>query len=161
MENLYSLLLALPWVDLPDSLTTLTALAAQLQTVISTAIAHPIWAIVLLLLTIVLIQILADLIKRLLKTSLTFVLRLPLILSQWLWQKATATAQPSQTAQLSQLLTRLDALRQEQDQVISELKSLLPKADTRPADALGQSVSQSVSMPAQPSVQSVTSHLSR
>ncbi len=116
---------AFPWVELPDSLDTLTTLAAQIQTVVSAAIGHPVWAIAAVLLTIVLIQIIADLVKRVLKASLAFVLKLPLVLSQWLWKKATASAQPSQVAQVNQLISRLDILRQEQDQVVAELKTLL------------------------------------
>ncbi len=116
---------AFPWTELPDSLDTLTTLAAQIQTVIGTAIGHPAWAIAAVLFTIVLIQIIADLVKRVLKASLAFVLKLPLTLSQWLWKKATASAQPSQAAQVDRLVARLDSLRQEQDQVVTELKTLL------------------------------------
>ncbi len=117
--------MALPWVDLPDSLETLTTFATQLQTVVSAAVGHPVWAIAAVVLTIVLIQIIADLVKRILKTSVAFVLKLPLLLSQWIWQKATAPAQASQAAQVDQLIARLEALRSEQDQVVLELKTLL------------------------------------
>ena len=129
---------AFPWTELPDSLDTLTTLAAQLQTVIGAAISHPVWAIAAVLFTIVLIQITADLVKRVLKTSLAFVLKLPLVLSQWLWKKVTAPAQPSQAAQVDQLLARLDILRQEQDQVVVELKTLLsstPSSSISPSSA--------------------------
>ena len=132
MANLHFILdlpqFAFPWRELPDSLDTLTTLAAQLQTVIGTAISHPLWAIAAVLFTIVLIQIAADLVKRVLKASLAFVLKLPLMLSQWLWKKATASAQPSQAAQVDQLIARLEVLRQEQDQVVAELKTLLSSA---------------------------------
>ncbi|MGB3298682.1 MAG: hypothetical protein WBA76_10470 [Phormidesmis sp.] len=128
--------LALPWVELPDSLDTLTTLASQIQTVVSLAIGHPLWAIAAVLLTIVLIQIIADLIKRVLKASLAFVIKLPLMLSQWLWKKATASPQPSQVAQVDRLITRLDALREEQDQVVAELKNLLLTTQQRSENRL-------------------------
>jgi hypothetical protein len=75
----------------------------------------------------------ADLVKRILKASLTFVLKLPLTLSQWIWQSVTARflgkASPSavlpQAVQIDQLISRLDTLREEQDQVVAELKTLL------------------------------------
>ncbi len=116
--------MALPWVDLPDSLETLTTVATQLQNIVSAAIGHPVGAIALLLLSIVLLQILADLVKRVLKTGVAFVLKLPLLLSQWLWQKAVKP-QPSPANRVDQLMARLDALRQEQDEVVAELKSLV------------------------------------
>ncbi|CAN5713279.1 hypothetical protein BH23CYA1_BH23CYA1_10570 [soil metagenome] len=122
--------LALPWASLPDSLDTLGSLAAQLQSVITAAVSHPIRAIAAVVLTITLLQIIADLIKRALKAGLTFVLKLPLALSQWLWRRATMTPPTEEEVQISQLMARLDALRQEQDQVVAEIKSLLalPKA---------------------------------
>ncbi|MGC1308980.1 MAG: hypothetical protein WA885_17270 [Phormidesmis sp.] len=117
--------LALPWASLPDSLDTLGSLAAQLQSVITAAVSHPVRAIAAVVLTITLLQIIADLIKRALKAALTFVLKLPLALSQWLWRRATMTPPTEQEAQVSQLMARLDDLRQEQDQVVAEIKSLL------------------------------------
>ncbi len=116
--------LALPWASLPDSLDTLGSLAAQLQGVTTAVVSHPIRAIAAVVLTITLLQIIADLVKRALKAGLTFVLRLPLSLSQWLWRRAT-TPPTDQAAQISQLMTRLDALRKEQDEVVAEIKSLL------------------------------------
>ncbi|MGC1309976.1 MAG: hypothetical protein WA885_22340 [Phormidesmis sp.] len=135
MANLPTRLLALPWIDLPDSLDTLTTLATQVQSVINIAINHPLWAVGLVLLSVVFIQIVVDLIKRILKASLTFVLKLPLTLSQWVWQRLTTPAQPSSKTQVSQLISRLEALRQEQDQVVAELKALLSSAEP-PAGAL-------------------------
>ncbi|MEL6350425.1 MAG: hypothetical protein AAFR58_01530 [Cyanobacteria bacterium J06627_28] len=130
-------LLALPWVALPDSLDTLGTFASQLQALISAALAHPFWAIGLLLLGIGLLQLIADLVKRVLKASLTFIVTLPLTLSQWAWKRATTPA-TSKADQINQLLTRLDNLRAEQDQVIDELKTLMdstPKTaqDTTPS----------------------------
>lgn len=129
MAPLHLISMALPWVDLSmdlsDSLETLTTFATQLQTVVSAAISHPIWAIAAVVLTIVLIQIIADLVKRILKTSLAFVLKLPLLLSQWIWRRATMPAQATQAYQIEQLIARLEALRSEEAQVVLELKTLL------------------------------------
>lgn len=124
MATFDSFLLALPWVALPDSLDTLGTFASQLQVLISAALAHPFWAIGLLLLSIGLLQLVADLVKRVLKASLTFILTSPLTLSQWVWKRATTPA-TSKADQINQLLTRLDDLRTEQDEVISELKALM------------------------------------
>lgn len=120
-----------PWSGLPDTFETLGNLAAQLQTLISLAIAHPIRAVLLVVLTIALLQIVADLIKRALKATLTFILKLPLSLSQWLWKRAIAPDPTSHSAQLSQLMTRLDTLRAEQDQVVAEIKSMLSLSEIR------------------------------
>ncbi|MEM8505408.1 MAG: hypothetical protein AAF716_19935 [Cyanobacteria bacterium P01_D01_bin.1] len=114
----------LPWIDLPDSLETLGNFATQLQRVTTTAISHPILAVVTLLLSIGLIQLAADLVKRTIQASLKFVLTLPLVLSQRLWKRITTDPDSKQT-QINQLLNRLETLRQEQDQVIAELKPLL------------------------------------
>ncbi|MEO0768684.1 MAG: hypothetical protein AAFY72_04510 [Cyanobacteria bacterium J06649_4] len=127
--------LTLPWRGLPDSLDTLSTVASQLQWLITTALAHPFWAVVALVLSIGLIQLIADLVKRIIRASLTFVLTLPLRLSQWIWKRATATPKAipqTPSAKIDQLLIRLEALRQEQDQVIAELKTLLPTTTTVP-----------------------------
>jgi len=117
-------LLALPWIDLPDSLETLGNFANRLQQLITTAISHPVLAVIVLLLSIGLIQLAADLVKRTIQACLKFVLTLPLTLSQHLWKRLT-TDPDSKQAQINQLLNRLETLRQEQDQVIAELKPLL------------------------------------
>lgn len=122
-------LLALPWIDLPDSFETLGNLAVQLQRLITVALSHPVWAVIVVLLSIGLIQLAADLVKRTLQASLTFALTLPLMLSQRLWKQITTNPETKQT-QINQLLERLDTLRQEQDQVIAELRPLLSSPPT-------------------------------
>lgn len=133
------LLLALPWAGLPDSLDTLANMAARLQSVVTLAFNHPVWAIVAIVFTIGLLQILADLVKRLIKISVAFVLKLPLALSQWVWKRATTTAD-SPDVKIDRLVNQLDKLRVEQDQVIAELKLLLlqRKAPTPNSTALGK-----------------------
>ena len=121
----------LPDLNVSDSLGGLAALANQLQSVINGVIAHPIWALTIVLLTITLIQILADLVKRFVKTTLTLLLRLPLFLSQWIWQSVTSkSAAPLANSdgidgQIEQLIHRLESLRAEQDQVIEQIKLLV------------------------------------
>ena len=122
-------LLALPWIDLPDSFETLGNLAVQLQRLITVALSHPVLAVIVVLLSIGLIQLAADLVKRTLQASLTFALTLPLMLSQRLWKQITTNPETKQT-QINQLLERLDTLRQEQDQVIAELRPLLSSPPT-------------------------------
>lgn len=123
------------WLALPNSLAPLTTATTQIQTVVGWVMSHPVWAITTLLLAIALLQMVADLVKRILKASLTFVLKLPLTLSQWIWQSVTArwpslpkesqSAVLPQAVQIDQLISRLDTLREEQDQVVAELKTLL------------------------------------
>lgn len=107
-----------------NPLNSLAAFAIQVQTLVTRAIEHPVWAIALVIITIGLLQIMVDLIKRLLKATLTFTLKLPLTLSQWAWKRAT-TSPSSQAEQVEQLIVKLDTLRDEQDRVISELKAVL------------------------------------
>ena len=128
-------------IDLPDlpDLSALGKLAAQIQTVISSAISHPLWAIALILLSITLIQIVADLIKRSLKALLTLLLKLPLSISQWIWKRTvtqskapTDTQILSKTDQADQLIAQLETLRQEQDSIITQLKALLSQPEPQP-----------------------------
>ncbi|MBE9061720.1 hypothetical protein [cf. Phormidesmis sp. LEGE 11477] len=142
-------LLALPWIDLPDSLETLGNLAVQLQRLITVAISHPIWAVITLLLSIGLIQLAADLVKRTIQASLRFILTLPLMLSQRLWKQITTNPETKQ-AQINQLLNRLETLRQEQDQVIAELKPLLSSSPAPTASPLPLDESNSSQVPASP-----------
>ena len=65
---------ALPQIELSNSLSTLAALASQIQALITAAISHPLLAIAAILLSIGFIQLMADLVKRLIKAALTFVL---------------------------------------------------------------------------------------
>ncbi|MEL6814882.1 MAG: hypothetical protein AAFP03_08710 [Cyanobacteria bacterium J06598_3] len=120
------------WPNAIDNpLNSLSAFAVQVQTLVTNAIEHPVWAIALVILAIGLLQLLADLIKRLIKAALTFIFKLPLTLSQWVWKRAT-TAPNAQAAQVEQLMTKLEALREEQDQVISALKAALSQTKDAP-----------------------------
>ena len=147
-------------IDLPDlpSLSALGSLAAQIQTVISSAVSHPFWAIALILLSITLIQIVADLIKRSLKALLTLLLKLPLFISQWIWKRTVTKSQPPTDAQLlsradqaDQLIAQLETLRQEQDSVVAQLKALLRQPEPQPEP--------STLIPASPSSQTQASPL--
>ncbi len=149
----------LPWKSLPDlpdlsglsnielpnlpDLNALSNLAMQIQAIISHAIAHPLWTVALVLLSITLIQIVADLIKRSLKAILTLLLKLPLFASQWIWKRTVGQSKPptndqirSKAEQANQLIAQLETLRQEQDQIITELKSLLSQSSPLPAPSL-------------------------
>lgn len=133
------LLLIQPWADLSDSLTTLSNFATQVQKASQMVLTHPIWAILLLIFSIGFLQLIVDLIKRSVRASLTFILKLPLIASQWLWQRAIALPnpdpanhQPDQVDQIDQLMARLEQLRQEQDQIITHLKTLLSNSPPSP-----------------------------
>ncbi len=118
---------SMPQVDLADSLDSLSTFINRLQAITTAAISHPLWAVVIVIVGIGFLQLVADLVKRILKTGLKLILTLPLTLSQWLWKRATASARtaPDDKARIAQLLDRLDALRTEQDQVVAELKRLL------------------------------------
>ncbi len=121
------------FLDLSDSLDTLAKFANQLQMIVTAAFAHPLIAVALLLLSIGLIQLAADLVKRLLKAVITFTLTLPFTLSQWIWKKVTAAAvaPESRQAQIDQLMAQLEMLRQEQDQTLAALKALLASKDSQ------------------------------
>lgn len=137
--------LDLPDLNLPDSLNSLAMMANQLQVAINWAIAHPLWAVITILLTITLIQIIADLIKRFVKAALTFTLKLPLTLSQWIWQRATAPSAPNTTDQIQQLISQLESLRTEQDHIMAQLKSLLSDSANKQ-----QAIEQPTEQPGQP-----------
>jgi len=117
----------IPQVDLPDALGSLSTFASQLQLTTTAALSHPIWTIGIVIVSIGLIQLLADLVKRVIKASISLVLTSPLILSRWIWKRVTAASTPKvdSATRITQLLTQLDILRAEQDQVIKELKDLL------------------------------------
>ena len=146
-------------IDLPDlpNLNALSNLAGQLQAVISGAIAHPFWAIAIVVLSITLIQIIADLIKRSLKALLSLLLRLPLFISQWIWRRATSQKKAPTDAQIlskaeqaDQLIVRLEALRQEQDTVILALKDLLNQPELRQPELRQPELRQPESQPVLP-----------
>ncbi len=141
--------MALPWIDLPDSLETLGNLAVKLQQLITAAISHPLLAVAAVLLSIGLIQLAADLVKRIIKASLTFILTLPLNLSQRLWKQITTNPESKQT-QINQLLDRLETLRQEQDQVIAELKPLLSISLAGPSSRPNSDTTTSLASPPPP-----------
>lgn len=141
-------LLALPQIDLPqfdlpqfdlpqlgltDSLESLANFANQLQILVTTAIAHPLWAVGAIVFGVGLLQLIADLTKRVIKSTLTFVLTLPLLLSQWVWKRATttqaSTASASKKERINQLVERLDQLRLEQAQTVAELKTMLADSE--------------------------------
>ena len=121
-----------PPVALPDALNSLGMFASQLQTVIAAALSHPFWAIGIVIVSIGLLQLVADLVKRILKAGLKLILTLPLQLSQWLWKQATAPSatKVNEKARITQLLNQLDTLRTEQNEVIEELKGLLQSSAT-------------------------------
>ena len=146
-------------IDLPDlpSLSALGNLAAQLQTIIGTAIAHPFWSIALIILAIALIQIVADLIKRSLRALLALLLKLPLVISQWIWKRTISQSKPpidsqllSKTEQADQLIAQLETLRQEQDTVITQLKTLLSQPEPVPDTAQSNPVPRSLPTPEPP-----------
>lgn len=145
---------ALAWGALPESLDGLATFSAQLQAVTGFVIAHPLWSVGALILAVVLLQVLADLLRRLLKSGLTFLLKLPLLLSQWLWERVVTSRRSAPVAQASQvehLISRLEALRAEQDEVVTELKRLLAAADWSDSlDAYPPLVAPTASTPASP-----------
>lgn len=138
---------ALPQLDLSNSLGTVADFINQLQSAIASAIQHPFIAVLILFVGIGLLQLIADLVKRILKASIAFVLTLPLTLSQWLWQRATTASTPSKETQIEQLLDRLDTLKTEEAQIITTLKSLLT-ADKLTVDRPNSTVPTSLALQA-------------
>jgi len=121
-----------PQVGLPDALNSLAAFATQLQTTVATALSHPVLAVAIIIVSIGLLQLIADLVKRAIKASLKLIITLPLSLSQWIWKRATTASDTKidDKAKVSQLLDRLETLRTEQDQIMTELKELLQASGT-------------------------------
>ncbi|MEL7071867.1 MAG: hypothetical protein AAGN15_24930 [Cyanobacteria bacterium J06581_3] len=114
------------FTSLPDSLDSLTTFASQLQWLTGIAIAHPLWSVVAVLLSIVTLQVLVDLVKRGLQAGLGFMVRLPLGISRWVWTRLSAGTESKQQ-RVSVLLNRLDQLRAEEATVLAELKGLVSK----------------------------------
>lgn len=114
-----------------DSLDTVVDSLATVQNGLAWVMAHPYLSLAIALFSLGLLQLLADSVKRLLKTAIAIILKSPLLLLQWLWQKAITPAPESTEARLAQVLQRLDSLRQEQDALLNELRTLLdlPKTD--------------------------------
>ena len=122
----------LPAINLSDSLTSINTFVSQIQTILAAAFNHPFLAVGSIIIGIGLIQLIADLVKRILRTGIKLVLTLPLTLSQWLWKKATAPKSDTadEKTRIERLLNRLDTLHAEQEQVMTELKTLINTAST-------------------------------
>ena len=121
------------FTSLPDSLDSLGTFVGQLQWLIGLGIAHPIWAVVVVLLSIGTLQLLADLVKRGIQASLRFVVSLPFGISRWIWQRLPIGA-ASRQDRATDLLNRLDQLRAEEAMVLAELRGLVSKADLEKGD---------------------------
>ena len=109
-----------------------------LQTVAAWSGQHPYGAIAISLFTLTLLNILISLTSNALKQAVSWVLRSPLKLAQWaLWKGLRSTRQalsrqpaPSIEDQITATLQQLDTLRQEQDALLDELKTLLVQRQT-------------------------------
>ena len=122
-------------LDFPGSLDSVAGFITQLQSAIASAIQHPFLAILALLVGIGLLQLIADLVKRILKASIAFILTLPVNLSQWIWKRATTSSKASKETQIEQLIDQLETLRAEEAQIITELKGLLSSAQSSSSKA--------------------------
>ena len=104
-----------------------------LQTVTTWASQHPYWAIAISIFTLTLLNVLIGLTSNALRQAVSWLLRSPLKLTQWvLWQGLRSTRQalsrqqpPSIEEQIATTLPQLDTLRQEQDALLDDLKTLL------------------------------------
>ena len=119
--------LELPNLNLTESLNTLGSFASQGQTIVTAALNHPFLAIGTIVVSIGLIQLIADLVKRVLRAGIRLILTLPFTLSRWIWNRATASLETAthEKAKIAQLIERLETLRAEQDEVVTELKGLI------------------------------------
>lgn len=99
---------------------------------------HPLWTVGLVVLTIFLFWGLLRAIARFIEQLWLVILRSPLLLFRWVLGMGTRTYQRladakdlpvpapvENQARLTEILTRLEALRQEQDQLLQEVKTLL------------------------------------
>lgn len=97
---------------------------------------HPIWTLGLVGLIIVLVFGLLGAIARLTENLWLSLLHTPIKLSQWLFRKSprmvrslfVAQRAPDPQQQLLEAIQQLENLRTEQDKVLEQIKSLLPKS---------------------------------
>jgi hypothetical protein len=106
--------------------------------VLSWLVAHPVIAVISLLVVLAVIQILLGWISSGIKHLLVSIVKSPYSLVRWLLGKTTAplssakiqqfsrSGKGKESDQITALLKRLDHHQQEQDKLIKELKSLLP-----------------------------------
>ncbi len=118
---------------LQSSVDSISYYLSILQTIAAWSGRHPYWAVAIALLTLTVLNILISLASDALKRCVSWLLRTPLKASQWaLWQGLRSTRQalsrqqpPTIEEQIATTLQQLDILRQEQDALLSDLKTLL------------------------------------
>lgn len=102
-------------------------------------VTHPLWLLGSLLLLLFFLSGLLGAVSQLTQNLWLAILNFPVRLSQWIWSRTfglvraialpsppTSGSSPSQT-RLTDILNRLDALQQEQDALLQELRTLLNK----------------------------------
>ncbi|WP_299409000.1 hypothetical protein [Acaryochloris sp. IP29b_bin.148] len=126
---------------------------------LSWMVAHPLLAVLSLLVVLAIVQILLGWLSSGIKHLLFSIVKSPYSLVRWLLEKGTAPLNGPKTKfgrspkdktqdQVISILKRLNHHQQEQDKLLKELKSLLP---LRSADALSSSASTHDEAPADPS----------
>ena len=100
-------------------------------------VSHPLWLVGLILITLVLLSGLFGAIAQLTQKLWVFVLQAPLSLARWMFVtlfqvfgialrwKGDAAKPPENVHRLTEILSRLEGLRQEQDELIKEAKTVL------------------------------------
>ncbi|WP_299484881.1 hypothetical protein [Acaryochloris sp. IP29b_bin.137] len=105
---------------------------------LSWMVAHPVWAIISLLVVLAIVQILLGWISSGIRHLLFSIVKSPYSLVKWLLGQTTAPLSPPKRNKLSfhkpservsTLLRRLDHLHQEQETLILELKTILSHKD--------------------------------
>jgi hypothetical protein len=102
---------------------------------LSWLITHPIYTIAGILLALLLLSGLLRAFGRMSEQVWIFILRSPFRLTQWIFRTTTAlfiarlpmaqAKEPTSQERIAEILTRLEALRQEQDSLMQEIKTIL------------------------------------
>jgi hypothetical protein len=100
--------------------------------ILSWLASHPLWLLAIILLTLFLLSGLLRAVASLTEQFWLLLLRLPILMVQWVWQGSLLLlrpirpkAEPSAPNRLAELLERLETLRQEEEDLMQEIKSLL------------------------------------
>jgi hypothetical protein len=117
---------------LPTTFAIPTVLTAAILTPTETAflwgLHHPYWLAAIAIGLIILAQVVLSIISQLLRRLLKWLSRSPFSLGRWLLTKTTAV-ETAQEQQVATILKRLNSLQEEQATLLAELKKQLPNKE--------------------------------
>ena len=109
------------------SLTSVTQTLLTIQAIVTWIMTHPLLSIGLLVLTLSLLQLVAESGQQLLRFLLKAILNSPRQLLLWSIQRvrASSISEASSKEKINAIVERLESLRMEQENLLKELKTLL------------------------------------